>query len=212
MEQSVLIGKFVARFYGQFRPPVDQLLYEHYFRDHVEGTFIEAGAHDGVSYSSCKFFEEFLGWRGFNLEPSTPLFEHLVNNRPLATNVHVALSDRAGTAALRTRHDHSFGGTLRDVRGDARFQVEMAGIRTLTYAGLIDEYAIATVDLCVLDVEGHELEVLDGMRECATLPRVLVVEHSLVPFREICRRVAPLGYQCDFRRRVNSYFSRPAPQ
>jgi FkbM family methyltransferase len=188
---------------------VDQLLYETYFRDLTGGTFIEAGAHDGLSLSSCRFFEEFLGWRGCNIEPIAPLYEQLCVNRPAATNVHAALSSASGRATLRTRHDNSFGGTLRSVEGRAEFRQTMPDVRTLTYEELIREQGLTKVDLFVLDVEGHELEVLKGMQGARVLPDVMVVEHSLVPVEDIAAHLEPWEYRLDFRHRVNSFFSRP---
>ena len=53
------------RFYGQFDPPVDRFLFERFFAGSKRpGVFIECGAFDGETESSCKFFEESLGWWG----------------------------------------------------------------------------------------------------------------------------------------------------
>lgn len=100
------------RFYGQFDPPVDKILYDTYFKDVRDGVFIEAGAADGVEESCCKVFEEFLGWTGINVEPSPVNFEALQAARPNAINIRAALSDHDGSA--------TFTNALHPVRG-ARF-------------------------------------------------------------------------------------------
>ena len=91
------------RFYGQWDPPVDKYLFENYFPNKLNGTFIECGAFDGITESCCKFFEEFRGWRGINVEPVPYLFELLCDNRPLSTNVNAALTD-----PTTAQHDAEF--------------------------------------------------------------------------------------------------------
>ena len=94
------------KYYGQFDPPVDKFIYENFFATNEkknEGFFIECGAGDGVTESSCKFFEESLGWSGINVEAAPPLFKRLIVNRPGSLNINCALSDYIGKPNLRMR-------------------------------------------------------------------------------------------------------------
>ena len=85
------------KFYGQFDPAVDRFIYERYFVGRPgPGVAVECGAFDGLTESSCKFFEESLGWACVNVEPYPPAFAKLVVNRPLSTNINVALSSWTG--------------------------------------------------------------------------------------------------------------------
>ncbi|MEI9889739.1 MAG: hypothetical protein WDN45_03025 [Caulobacteraceae bacterium] len=53
----------MGKFYGQFDPPVDRVLFERYFPDKtIRGVFVECGAYDGQTESCCKFFEN--RWTG----------------------------------------------------------------------------------------------------------------------------------------------------
>ena len=101
------------KFYGQFSPPLDKLLYERYFLNKHSGFFLECGATDGVTESTCKFFEESMKWTGINIEPVPFLFERLIRNRPKAHNLSIALSDRDGKAtfthAVHPLHGWLFG-------------------------------------------------------------------------------------------------------
>jgi hypothetical protein len=58
----------------------------------------------------------------------------------------------------------------------------------------------------VLDVEGHEAEVIAGMRGCTVLPRVLCVEHGHHGVDGTSRMLAPLGYAYDFSSFNNSMY------
>jgi len=74
------------KFYGQFKPPQDKLLNDRYFPDVKGGVFLECGAFDGITESSCFLFEESRNWTGYNIEAVTIIFEKLKINRPLSIN------------------------------------------------------------------------------------------------------------------------------
>lgn len=205
------------RFYGQWNPPVDQVLFERYFQSRRNGFFIEAGAFDGLIESSCKFFEESLGWRGANLEPTPWNFRLLEKNRPTSLNLQLALSDARGTAtftqAVHPQRGQHFGnGSLQHTpehlqilqKEGCRF--EQFPVQTITYREFVAEQGIAQVDLMVLDVEGHEPEVIAGMANSPVLPRVLCVEHGHRGVDGTTRLLAPLGYRYDFSSHNNSMY------
>jgi FkbM family methyltransferase len=195
------------RFYGQWNPPVDRVLFERYFQGVRGGFFIEAGAFDGLIESSCKFFEESLGWRGANLE----------RNRPGSLNLQIALSDVRGTASFTQavhpqRGQHFGNGSLGHTpehlnlleKEGCRF--EQFPVPTITYREFVIEQGIERVDLMVLDVEGHEPAVIAGMAGSAVLPRVLCVEHGHNGVEGTTRMLAPLGYRYDFSSHNNSMY------
>ena len=205
------------RFYGQWNPPVDKVLYEHYFKDVIDGFFIEAGAFDGLIESSCKFFEESLGWRGINVEPTPWNYQLLTSNRPDSTNLQLALSSALGTAefvqAVHPQRGQHFGnGSLRHTPEHVRLleeegcTFERFPVQTIPYRDLIARHGVRRVDLMVLDVEGHEADVIAGMNGCNVLPRVLCVEHGHHGVEGTSRMLAPLGYRYDFSSFNNSMY------
>jgi len=60
----------------------DLFLYNTFFKNKQNGTYIELGALDGNLYSNTKFFEEQFGWKGILIEPHPNKFELLQKNRP----------------------------------------------------------------------------------------------------------------------------------
>jgi hypothetical protein len=66
------------------------------FPNKRNGYFLEAGAADGVSDSSCFFLEKQMGWRGICIEPHDQLFPHLSKTRPGSIHVNMCLADNAG--------------------------------------------------------------------------------------------------------------------
>jgi FkbM family methyltransferase len=211
-----------VNFYGQFDPPVDRLLYERYFhgRPHP-GVAIECGAFDGITESSCKFFEESLGWTCINIEPYPLSYDKLVVNRPSATNLNAALSNVTGTAEFTAVMHPVFGadcnnGSLGHT-SQHRENLDRIGctyrnyrVATTTYAELVVGQHLTSVDLFVLDVEGHEREVLDGMRSTppALLPAIFCIEHGHLGVDALKPLVEGLGYAFDTTSFVNSLYVR----
>jgi FkbM family methyltransferase len=210
------------KFYGQFDPPVDQFLYERYFKGRAApGLCIECGAYDGVGESSCKFFEETLHWKAVNVEAYPFAFERLERNRPASVNVRGALSDRKGTAtftaAIHPRLGPDFGnGSLAHLPAH-RAELDGMGctyrtfqVETFTFPDLLARAGVDRPDLFVLDVEGHELAVLAGMGEVPrpSLPKILCVEFGNLGLEAVRAATEPLGYEFDTTSHVNAFFFR----
>ena len=92
------------KYYGQHfaSGQVDEFLYNRYFQNKENGFFIECGAADGFNLSSCKFFEENLGWVGINMEASPDKYAKLVINRPDSfLNLNKGLLHESGKFVFR---------------------------------------------------------------------------------------------------------------
>lgn len=205
------------RFYGQFNPPVDQYLFERFFPTLRGGISLKCGAYDGIQESSCYFFERYRGWHAVNVEAAPPIYQQLQRNRPKSINVHAALSNRTGLArfthVISPKHGENFGnGSLTHhpchqaelVKEGCRF-VDFE-VRTLSYPELIAEIGLTSLDLLVLDVEGHEQSVIEGMSQGTLLPSVLCVEHGHLGQERIRELLAGLPFRFDSSLHVNSFF------
>lgn len=175
-------------FYGQWNPPVDKEIFELYFPDHKKGTAIECGAYDGVKDSCCYFFEKNFDWTVYNIEPVPNNYNKLVVNRPDSKNYNIALSDKNSEEIFRQYVDFNkrdFGnGSLKHHENHVK-ELEKNGctyydfnVKTKTYSDFIKDENIEKIDLFVLDVEGHEPDVIKGMIGCDILPDVFIIEHG----------------------------------
>lgn len=140
----------------------------------------EAGAWDGVRFSTTWFFERHLGWRALHFEPSPRNFPALVSNRPGTINVQRAL------CAAPLEHEMTFvdqawpdgsGGAVGGIEElmapsfrthwhppneFASGRSERKPVLCGPLACYLRRLGVRYVDLFVLDVEGAELEALRG--------------------------------------------------
>jgi FkbM family methyltransferase len=208
----------MKNFYGQFEPPVDQFIFERYFPNkEIKGTFVECGAFDGLTECSCKAFEESMGWKGYNIEPVPWIYERLCQNRPLSRNLNFALSNTIGEATFKAVDHPTFGkdctnGSLTHTTAHSALLQEMGctllevQVPLCTWIDFINKENITHIDLLVLDVEGHELSVIEGMHGCEILPDVICIEVGHLPFEAIRSALSKFNYIYDISSHVNAYF------
>lgn len=154
------------------------------------GFFIEAGGNDGLTQSNTLYFERYLGWRGLLIEPIPALAEQCRANRPGAIVENVALVPRGFASStvqmrycnlmsvvrggMRTAEEeetHLAAG--REVQQIESYDVEVPA-RTLQF--VLDAHALSSADLFVLDVEGFEAPVLQGVDFDRFVAHNLVIE------------------------------------
>lgn len=209
------------KYYGQFSPEVDKVLDELYFKNKYDLLSIECGAFDGLTDSCTKFFEENYNWKTINIEPLQNIYNKLIINRPLSINLNIALSnnsdDKIFTNYKHPDLNYEWGnGSLNHTKEHKTYLEELCGkynyvntiVKCSTYKKIINDLDIKHVDLFVLDVEGEELNVIDGMIGCNVLPDVFVIEHGhsntnifIEKFKEI-----DFPYKLDHVSFVNSFF------
>lgn len=160
---------------------------------------VDAGANKGV----FTYWMERLSRHVYAYEPNPKMFKTLVKSIGAKATVNfAALSDQAGEFALRipktTRGSYSNqGASLNHFKvGDSYGEV-MVDTRRLDDEGLTD------VGFIKIDVEGHEMEVLDGAvatikRDRPTLLIEMEQRHTGRPIEDDLKRVTDLGYRMMF--------------
>ena len=171
-------------YYGQ--AAIDKYLHENYFPNTKSGFFVECGAADGLTESTCKFFEESMGWSGINIEPVPSSYEKLIINRPLSTNYNAALHNEHITKKFVHLQsvkspDFTFG-LGRILKENEKFEnneewnyIEF-DVNCRKFSELFKENR--EIDLFVLDVEGSEIEAMEGILEIDKLfyPKIFCIE------------------------------------
>lgn len=167
------------------------------------GFFVEAGANDGYTQSNTYYLERFRGWRGVLVEPLPALYERCRRERPRSRVFRCALVGEdygSGTAPMLAANltslvrgaQKSSEADEAHCRAGARIQETLVSefdvpARTLT--SVLEEVGAGRVDFLSLDVEGYELQALNGLDLERFRPRYILVEAR---FREeVDQRLGP---------------------
>lgn len=153
------------------------------------GFYVDVGAFDGVHLSNSYSFEQ-QGWSGICVEPHPAYFQLCKQLRPRAISLNVACvaNDEVDTIDFYAEELGLLSGMLGDRESDVRSRYEERGIQfkgfnrilvpASTLNALLDKYLPpeTEIDFISIDVEGTELEVLQGLDLSRFQTRVLVVE------------------------------------
>lgn len=173
------LRKAESRSRGQFAE--DRILLE-IFGDRPEGYCVEIGAYDGLTGSASYAFEK-RGWHCLLVEPIAALVEEIRKHRT-CTVVNCAVSNKEGVATLFVAENVEEMSTL-DLTSDRRKWIEQVGgtvkeitVRTATLDSLLAEAAFPEIQFITIDVEGHEMAVLEGFTLEAHRPRIVIIEDN----------------------------------
>lgn len=165
----------------------DILLYN-LFEGKTDGFFIEVGAYDGYTYAVSYAFES-MGWTGLLVEPIPERYEACKARRTGARVAHAALSKKGSTGTATFSHivspkkHYEASSYLPDsVTGKRYMRPPTEGTISLTVplTTMSDLLAVDPpkdgVDFVVLDVEGGELNLLDGFDLAKYRPKAILIE------------------------------------
>jgi FkbM family methyltransferase len=165
--------------HGQFAE--DNILQE-IFGDRAEGYCVEVGAYDGRTGSASYRFEQ-RGWHCLLIEPIPALVQEIRRHRT-GTVVNCAASNTEGVASFFVAENVEQMSTL-DLTSDRRNWVEQVGgaiqeitVRTATLDSLLAEADFPEIQFITIDVEGHEMAVLEGFTLEAYRPRIVIIEDN----------------------------------
>ena len=153
-----------------------------------DGFFLEAGASNGFWQSNTYYLEKALGWSGILVEPNKQMFEICKNNRNSEKNYFYNCA-----LVSSTYSDDTISGYFNEKDYENIMMAQIRGIeqpdeRKKRWLGKQPVYVPAKtlnsimeevdqkIDFLSLDVEGYELEVLDGAKIETHRPRFVCVE------------------------------------
>ena len=117
-----------------------------------------------------------------------------------------AISDRTGsirmavgggetwaTGASHVIDDNHLGQKLLDRPDNIHVRVAEIEVSCFTLDDFVDHHGITQIDLCKIDVGGHELNVLNDY-SWQVKPKVIKIEHTRIEGNELDKILRPQGY------------------
>lgn len=165
------------RFFSQYNQ--DIYLYEHHFKYlRRPGTYIDIAANEPVRLSNSYFFDVCLGWRGVCAEANSKYYQPIRKFRTCAL-VRACISAISHNARFFLRDGRSgIVSTNKNAQNLHAIGSNITTLRCEPVDSALSALDIAHADFLSLDVEGHELEVLQGFNWNVTKINVIVTESA----------------------------------
>jgi FkbM family methyltransferase len=172
------------KYYSQFEQ--DKFIYENYFINKTKGYFVDIGAHDGITFSNSKFFEE-LGWDGVCIEPNPKIFEILQSTRKCKC-IKKAVSNNIGVSQFFQIIDgpDMLSGLVEEFDNDSILRInnelqdkskgfDYINVQCDLFENIVDQNQI---DILSLDTEGNELKILQTIDFNKYDIKIITVENN----------------------------------
>ena len=146
-----------------------------FFKQAQQGVFVEGGANHPTMDNQTWFLEQ-RGWSGVLVEPNPDMVKLLVEQRLRSRVVHAA----AGAPGQPEEVDLLLGlnplhSTLAPMLGD-QLSGKTARVKLRTLNSILAETGVNRIDFLSIDVEGVELQVLQGLDFARHAPRLILIE------------------------------------
>jgi FkbM family methyltransferase len=183
----------------------DKWIIEKLFPDKVDGTFVDIGAHDGVTFSNTYILEQ-KGWNGMVVEPNPLVYEKLSRNRKCVT-VQGCITPKPGKGKFRmiTGYPEMLSGLITEYderhvdRINNEIKLHGGGIQDIevdcyNLVELLKSYEILRIDYLSMDIEGAEYDVLKSIDFDLVDIEVIGVENKYLDWR-IPKLLVGKGYE-----------------
>jgi FkbM family methyltransferase len=197
-----------TQFYSQTG---EDVLLSQIFSEKENGCCLEIGALDGIKDSTTFYFEN-KGWRCVLIEANPKLAEKARINRrgpvfACAAGAHVGTVELMiveGAEPLST----TISDNLPKYRNLGFHQIERVKVPMLRLNDMLEKSGIVQLDFATIDVEGAELDVLQGFDLARWKPRVLVLEdNSGGRDRRVRKYLYSKDYRCFLNDQLNDWYA-----
>jgi len=206
---------FANRSYSQ---EGEDMVLRRLFERQPTGFYVDVGAHHPQRFSNTNYFYR-RGWRGVNVDATPGVKAQFDRFRPRDITVEAAISKDGRELTLRRYSDgalNSLGEGGAPAEQSGYTVVEERKLATRRLADVLRQHLPAgqAIDFMSVDVEGMDLEVLEGNDWSAYRPRNLLVECFGAPLAGV--EASPvgaflksLGYE-PFAKCVHTFFFKDA--
>ena len=177
------------------------LILEQLIATDTPSVLVDIGANDGVCGSNSRALLE-KGWTGVLVEPLPRVFEKLKRNSsqfPEVTILQVAVSHERGHAPIFIGRDGDLG-QLSSLSQDplllSALSEQVIQVPTVPLADVLAAHRVPEdFGVLLIDTEGWDLNILQGLEHTSKRPRIIVTEDFKGTNEAKYRLLAAQGYQ-----------------
>jgi len=155
------------------------LLLNHLYRNQSNGIYVDVGCHHPIHGNNTYLLHK-KGWEGINIDLDPYSVEIFNYFRPKDFNKNIAISDKKKIVDLFFYHHRSpintIDSSVRKSRALQANEVKKIEANTLDYVIENSPYKDSKINFLSIDVEGSELDVLNGFNLKKYCPDVIVIE------------------------------------
>lgn len=146
----------------------------------TNGFFVEVGANDPIRNSNTYFFEKFREFSGLSVD-AIDFTDEYAKIRPNTEFVNAVISNTERMVefnyiASETGWEDQMSGISSTKINGKRFKSNVKSVQAIRLESLLGDQK--DIDFMIIDVEGHEVEVMSGVDLDAIRPRVIICENS----------------------------------
>lgn len=153
-----------------------------------KGTYIDVGCNHPQIFSNS--FNLYLqGWKGITIDLNEFLIYLHQSERKDDTQIHAAISDNVNYVTiyefesdLISTIDEKF---YSEIKKEYKLKSELKKIKTQTLNQILGDLNVIEIDLLLIDVEGHDLNVLKSINLDLYRPKLIIVEVHNFDFENI---------------------------
>ena len=153
------------------------LLINYYFKDKQKGVYLDVGCQHPISNNNTYLLYK-KGWSGINIDLDFKSIQLFNLARVKDVNINAAVSSGKFTKELFFYHDKSAINTIEKKIADYQSAKvkEVRSVVTETLDNILTASLINKVDYLNIDVEGHEINVLNGFDINKFSPDIVSIE------------------------------------
>ena len=157
----------------------EDMILRRFFSDKRDGFYIDVGSYHPRRFSNSYYFYR-KGWSGLTIDAAPGVKSLFDRARPRDINIQAALSKDGRELNFRTFNEPAFNTFIDDnVRvalAQGYYVIEEWALKTSRLAEILIENVRSEIDFMSIDVEGMDLEVLQGNDWGKFRPKIVLVE------------------------------------
>ena len=151
------------------------LIINYFFKDKKKGVYIDVGCFHPFKGNNTKILYD-KGWSGINIDLDFHTIDLFNYVRRRDENICAAISEEEGEKEFYFFHNRSAINSLDKGRKNSANEIKK--IKTFTLNSIIEKtkFRDKKINLLLIDVEGHELEVIKSINLKMYAPEMIIIE------------------------------------